>query len=755
MADLATLGVVVTTKGVKEAERELKGLGKAGETAEKGVKRVGPSIDSAAKAAKRGAADIERSAKRIGAALGAATLALATGVALAVKSAIDRADEISKAAQKIGVTTEALSRLQFAAQLSDVSIEQLQQGIGFLGRELDKNEPLLNSLGVSVRDAAGNFLKADEVFRRVAGVFEDLPDGIEKSRLAAELFGARVGVDLIPLLNQGTKGVAALESESDKLGNTISAQTGRAAEEFNDTLARVKTQLNGVFLEVASRVLPNLQTLATRLNDPAFREGFATIINGAADAALKVAELISELGNLTTFVSEELAARFGGPNAQDTVRVEQRIQRLKDTIKAIEGQSVFSPLSILDASELIPSDLISQTSTVIERLQSELEREENKLKLGLELNAQDVPKVQEAVVEAVEADEDALERLKRFYEEQERAAQAAAAARKAAGDAARLAAQNERKLARILEQGLAAQQELTASIQQGAADLSGPAAQAARAYADEQIRLVTIQEQLAAAGLLDAEAERQLAIAREQNTAVYERRLKAISEQKTQTELLIADMEFELRLMGLSNAEREREIALRYAGAEATDEQKKKIEELADSLRRSREATAALDDFRASFEDSVASVLDGSKSIKDAFEDFADAIIAQLARIVAQNLTASLFGERGQLGGGSFGGGLFDFFSRFLGGGRAVGGPVTGDRLYPVAEKGQPEVLEMYGRKYLIPGGDGEVTPLREGAGGGSTVVNQVIQVTGTVDGRSAYQIQREAKMRLDMVGGR
>src|SRR5690606_16671733 len=360
----------------------------------------------------------------------------------------------------------------------------------------------------------------------------------------------------------------------------------------------------------------------------------------------------------------------------------------------------------------------------------ELEREENKLKLGLELNAQDVPKVQEAVVEAVEADGDALERLKKFYEEQENAAQAAAAARKAAGDAARLAAQNERELARILEQGLAAQQELTATIQQGAADLAGPAAQAARAYADEQIRLVTIQEQLAAAGLLDAEAERQLAIAREQNTAVYERRLKAISEQKTQTELLIADMEFELRLMGLSNAEREREIALRYAGAEATDEQKKKIEELADSLRRSREATAALDDFRASFEDSVASVLDGSKSIKDAFEDFADAIIAQLARIVAQNLTASLFGEQGQLGGGSLGGGLFDFFSRFLGRGRAVGGPVTGDRLYPVAEKGQPEVLEMYGRKYLIPGGDGEVTPLREGAGGGSTVVNQVIQVT-------------------------
>src|SRR5690606_3264216 len=314
--------------------------------------------------------------------------------------------------------------------------------------------------------------------------------------------------------------------------------------------------------------------------------------------------------------------------------------------------------------------------------------------------------------------------------EEAAAREAESAARRAAAEARRRAQESERERQRTIDAGIKAEQALNQTVTKNAADLAGPAAQAARAYADEQMRLVTIQEQLAAAGLLDAEAERQLAIAREQNTAVYERRLKAISEQKTQTELLIADMEFELRLMGLSNAEREREIALRYAGAEATDEQKKKIEELADSLRRSREATAALDDFRASFEDSVASVLDGSKSIKDAFEDFADAIIAQLARIVAQNLTASLFGEQGQLGGGSLGGGLFDFFSRFLGRGRAVGGPVTGDRLYPVAEKGQPEVLEMYGRKYLIPGGDGEVTPLREGAGGGSTVVNQVIQVT-------------------------
>lgn len=734
MADLATLGVVVTTKGVKEAERELNGLGKAGETAEKGVKRVGPSIDNAANAAKRGAADIERSAKRIGAALGAATLALATGVAFAVKSAIDRADEISKAAQKIGVTTEALSRLQFAAQLSDVSLEQLQQGIGFLGRELDKNEPLLNSLGVSVRDAAGNFLKADEVFRRVSDVFQKLPDGIEKGRLAAELFGARVGADLIPLLNQGSKAIGNLEGESDRLGNTISTELGVASEEFNDTLTRVKVSLNGVFNETAAKLLPSLQTLATRLNDPAFREGFATIITGATEAAIKVAGLIAELGNLAKFVGEELAARSGGAAGDDIVRLEQQAERIRERIKRL------------------PSVVLIDLGGAKERrqkLEEELAFTERQIKQFYENAAKasaDAPPIPVPEVEDVSG-EDALKKLKEAFEAEAKAAEAAAAARKAAGDAARKAAQDERELARI-------QEELTTSIQRGAADLAGPAAQAARQYADELLELALIQERLAAANLLNADTERELAIAREQSAERYSRALKRI-EDENPAKRVLADLEFELELLGKTNLERDKAIALRIANTDAASKEGQAIVAALEEIDRKGREIQALDEFRSSFEDAVASVLDGSKSIKDAFKDFADAIIAQLARIVAQNLTEQLFGGFGQQGGGSAGGFLSSLFGSFLGGGRAVGGPVRPGQLYPVAEKGQPELLSMYGRKYLIPGGEGEVMPLREGSGGGSTIVNQTIQVTGTVDSRSAYQLQREAKLRLDMAGGR
>jgi ribosomal protein L12E/L44/L45/RPP1/RPP2 len=67
-----------------------------------------------------------------------AVAATAAGVALgyAVKHAIDHADALNKSAQKAGVTVEALSRLEYAAKLSDVSLEGLTGGLQKLSKSM-------------------------------------------------------------------------------------------------------------------------------------------------------------------------------------------------------------------------------------------------------------------------------------------------------------------------------------------------------------------------------------------------------------------------------------------------------------------------------------------------------------------------------------------------------------------------------------------------------------------------------------------
>lgn len=209
----------------------------------------------------------------------AATAAVAAGAAFAVmgKRAIDSADNLSKTAQKAGLTTEALSRLNYAAGYSDVALEQLSGGLQKLSKNMadvaaGSKGPAATAfaaLGINVTDAAGKLRSSDEVFAQVAETFSRLEDGSTKTALAMQLFG-KTGADLIPLLNTGRDGLEAMADESDRLGLTVSTKTGRAAEQFNDTLTKVGRIIEGVAMKVAEAALPALQDLADTLASPEF-----------------------------------------------------------------------------------------------------------------------------------------------------------------------------------------------------------------------------------------------------------------------------------------------------------------------------------------------------------------------------------------------------------------------------------------------------------------------------------------------------
>lgn len=103
-------------------------------------------------------------------------------------------------------------------------------------------------------------------FNWIASAMED---GALKTSLAVQLFG-KSGADLIPLLNSGRDGLAAMANESDRLGATISTKSAKAAEKFNDTLTTVGQVLQGVVNQVMEAALPAIQSLANTLASPEF-----------------------------------------------------------------------------------------------------------------------------------------------------------------------------------------------------------------------------------------------------------------------------------------------------------------------------------------------------------------------------------------------------------------------------------------------------------------------------------------------------
>lgn len=235
--------------------------------------------------------DASESAKRIGAAVGVALAGAATGAAALVKQAIDASDELAKMSRSTGISTEALSQLQYAAGLSGVddlsgSLNKLNRSIGEAAQGSKAQADAFAALGVSVVDANGNIRDTESVLTDVAQAFSEYEDGAAKSTIAQDLFG-RSGAQLISFLNEGADGLAVLRQEADSFGLTVSQQTAQQAEAFNDQLSRIGSIGAGVTQQVQAQLLPTLNDLADQFLDTAKQGDLAKKTAVILDVALR------------------------------------------------------------------------------------------------------------------------------------------------------------------------------------------------------------------------------------------------------------------------------------------------------------------------------------------------------------------------------------------------------------------------------------------------------------------------------------
>lgn len=265
-----------------------------------GALRVVLGVDTAAfqdglKGAQSSLAKFGGIARAGAAALAGAVAAGGAALGAGVKSAVDAADEMSKAAAKIGVPIETLSRLKYAADLSDVSFEGLQTGLGILSRNMVKfgdgstgAVKAFENLGVSATDAEGQIRPTEEVLADVADAFAAMPDGAEKTEAAMALFG-KAGKDMIPLLNDGSAALREMLGEADRFGQVFSSEMGENAELFNDNISR----LQGSFASVAGRLAEQLLPAMVQFSDFLVNNGpvIAEFIGFVAQIGVKIGEL--------------------------------------------------------------------------------------------------------------------------------------------------------------------------------------------------------------------------------------------------------------------------------------------------------------------------------------------------------------------------------------------------------------------------------------------------------------------------------
>ncbi len=115
---------------------------------------------------------------------------------------------------------------------------------------------------------------------------------------------------------------------------------------------------------------------------------------------------------------------------------------------------------------------------------------------------------------------------------------------------------------------------------------------------------------------------------------------------------------------------------------------------------------------QSTMEDGFMAMVEGTKSVEDAFKDMARQIIAELYRVlVVQQMVGSFSAD-----GGGILGGAYKMF-----GGKASGGTVMSNTPYLVGEKG-PELIVPQNRGHVM---NADLTSKAMGGSGGTVVVNQ------------------------------
>jgi hypothetical protein len=219
-----------------------------------------------------------------------------TGFASMTKASLDFADTVSASATRIGIGTEALQALRFAASDADVDVGQLERSLSILNKKAGeaagdvegKAAKAFRALGVEIRDSNGAIKSTEVLFAEVGKGIDGLGSQAEKAAASQKLLGDRTGA-LIPLFRDQGAAMAESMERAREFGAVISddlivegANLHRQFEELGQFLGtRFKSWLldaAGAFNAVAEsmRNLPmeerGARNIAAQLKDSLAKE---------------------------------------------------------------------------------------------------------------------------------------------------------------------------------------------------------------------------------------------------------------------------------------------------------------------------------------------------------------------------------------------------------------------------------------------------------------------------------------------------
>lgn len=230
-----------------------------------GVHTVSKNLSRISRDASRSAAQMAKSFERMGkdmAILGGGGL-LAIGLAL--KKVADSGGELVDLSNQLGIATNALSELRYAASMSGVEMEKLAGGIQKMQKTMGSGQAddALKRLGLdpeALKRAA-----PDEAFTAIVDALGKIQSQNIRMNLAQQIFG-KGGGEFLRLAKDGAAGIRALREEARSVGASVDPKTAAQWDNIGDSFDQLMQRTLNLSRVFANQLAPAIQWTLDKLN---------------------------------------------------------------------------------------------------------------------------------------------------------------------------------------------------------------------------------------------------------------------------------------------------------------------------------------------------------------------------------------------------------------------------------------------------------------------------------------------------------
>lgn len=252
---------------------------------------------------------------KIGASLTSVGLSMKAALASAVAVLMGAGVQLSKMSATTGASVKGMSELGYAAQQCGASMEDVHSAIGTVNASLvamarGNWEAGKGFAQIGLNAAFLARLRPEERFAVIAQRLSLIKNPALQAAYATEVFGG-AAESLLPLIQQGAKGMADLRQRANDLGITMDGKTAAATVALSSALGDVWAAIRGISNTIAAAFAPEITGAATMVADVLRQVNKWVKANfELVRVALKAASAIVAVGIAITAVG--VASFYGG-----------------------------------------------------------------------------------------------------------------------------------------------------------------------------------------------------------------------------------------------------------------------------------------------------------------------------------------------------------------------------------------------------------------------------------------------------------